>query len=74
MKKLVTFGMVLLLVGVFKIAYSADDVNQTVTYEVRAVNEIDVSGNPGALIVCSATKLIFTKEVKNVTYSIKSEK
>ena len=55
MKKLVAFGMVVLLVGVFGIAYSADNVNQTVTYEVQAVNEIDVSGNPGALIVSSAT-------------------
>jgi len=74
MKKLVAFGMVVLLVGVFGIAYSADNVNQTVTYEVQAVNEIDVSGNPGALIVSSATKLIFTKEVKHVTYSTKREK
>jgi hypothetical protein len=55
MKKLVAFSMVVLLVGVCGIAYSADNVNQTVTYEVQAVNEIDVSGNPGALIVSSAT-------------------
>lgn len=71
MKKLIAFCMVVLLVGVFGIAYSADNVYQTVIYEVQAVNEIDVSSNPGALISSSATKLIFSKEVKHVTYSIK---
>jgi len=55
MKKLVTFGMVALLAGMFGNAYAADNVNQTVTYQVSAINEISVSGNPGALIVNAAT-------------------
>jgi hypothetical protein len=55
MKKLVMFGMVALVVVACGIAYGASSVNQTVTYQVTAVNEISVSGNPSALIVNSAT-------------------
>jgi hypothetical protein len=55
MKKLVMFGMVALLVGACTALYAASSVNQTVTYQVTAINEISVSGNPSALIVNSAT-------------------
>jgi len=36
-------------------AWAADSAEQTVTYEVSAINEISVSGNPGALTVSTAT-------------------
>jgi hypothetical protein len=55
MKKLVAFGMVALLAGMCGNAFAADNVNQTVTYQVTAINEISVSGNPSALIINSAT-------------------
>jgi hypothetical protein len=37
------------------IALASDTATQTVTYEVEAINELSVSGNPGALIVDAAT-------------------
>jgi hypothetical protein len=37
------------------IALAADNATQTVTYEVAAINELSVSGNPGALTVSAAT-------------------
>jgi hypothetical protein len=36
-------------------AWAGTTATQTVTYEVTAINEISTSGNPGALIVNSAT-------------------
>ena len=36
-------------------ALAGDTAQQTVTYEVTAINEISVSGNPGALTVSAAT-------------------
>lgn len=36
-------------------AYAADSATQTVTFEVEAINEITVSGNPGPLVVNAAT-------------------
>jgi hypothetical protein len=35
-------------------AFAANNVPQTITYQVTAINEISVSGNPGALIVNTA--------------------
>lgn len=35
-------------------AYAADSATQTVTFEVQAINEISVSGNPGPLVVNAA--------------------
>jgi hypothetical protein len=55
MKKLITLGTVALLLGFFANANSADNVTQTVTYEVQAISEITVSGNPGALVISTAT-------------------
>lgn len=55
MKKLIAFGMVALLAGMCGSAFAADNVNQTVTYQVTAINEISVSGNPAALVINSAT-------------------
>jgi len=54
MKKLIVLmmiGFVLMICG----NASAQTANQTVTYEVQAINVISVSGNPGALIVSTAT-------------------
>jgi hypothetical protein len=36
-------------------AFAAETVDQTVTFAVSAINEISVSGNPGALTVSTAT-------------------
>ena len=55
MKKLIAFGMVALLVGMCGSAFAADNTSQSVTYQVSAINEISVSGNPSALIVNTAT-------------------
>ncbi len=56
MKKLVTFtaaaGLVLGLIG---LALAANTAQQTVTFQVDAINEISVSGNPGNLAVSTAT-------------------
>ena len=55
MKKLIALGSVALLMVLCANAYSADNVTQTVTYEIQAINEITVSGNPGALVISTAT-------------------
>jgi hypothetical protein len=55
MKKLVVLCLVALIIGVFGFVYAADNVDQTVTYQVSAINEISVSGNPSALTVNAAT-------------------
>ena len=55
MKKLIVFVMAATLIGVSGPAFAASSANQTVTYQVQAINEISVSGNPGALIVSAAT-------------------
>ena len=55
MKKLVAFSVVVLLLGVYGIAYSANTATQLVTFEVQSLDEITVSGNPGALIISTAT-------------------
>ena len=55
MKKLIALVSVALIFGLYMNAYSADNVTQTVTYEVQAINEITVSGNPGALVISTAT-------------------
>ena len=55
MKKLVALTTVMLLLGVCATAFAASSISQTVTYQVSAINEISVSGNPGALIVSAAT-------------------
>jgi len=48
----------ILAVGLFGTApsgFAASSTTQTVTFSVSAINEISVSGNPGALTVSSAT-------------------
>ena len=56
MKKLVLSVVGLGLVfGLSSLAMAGNTAQQTVTYEVSAINEISVSGNPGNLVVNSAT-------------------
>lgn len=56
MKKL-RGGLVVLAVilGLSSVAIAANTANQTVTYEVSAINEVSVSGDPGNLVVNTAT-------------------
>lgn len=55
MKKLITLVSIALILGLFANAYSADNDSQTVTFEVQAISEITVSGNPGPLVISTAT-------------------
>ncbi len=54
---MVRFAIVLSLLtfGICQVAVAGNTATQTVTFEVQAINEISVSGNPGNLIVNSAT-------------------
>jgi hypothetical protein len=56
MKKLVfgLFGLGLVF-GLSGLALAGNTAQQTVTYQVDAINEISVSGSPGPLVVNSAT-------------------
>lgn len=44
-----------LLFGLIGLALAANTAQQTVTYEVTAINEVSVSGDPGNLVVSTAT-------------------
>ncbi|MHB0937190.1 MAG: hypothetical protein ACYDCO_03120 [Armatimonadota bacterium] len=55
MKKLMLLVYAGLMLFAAVSAYAANSATQTVTYEVSAINEISVSGNPGALTVSTAT-------------------
>ena len=56
------------------VAFSAGNGNQAVTFSVSAINEISVSGNPGPLVVSSATPGSQPNEAidNSTTYSISS--
>ena len=54
MKKLSVLLIAAVLFGACGLAFAGTDSNQTITYQVQAINEIAVSGNPGALIVNTA--------------------
>lgn len=54
MRNFLILAMVALLTIAAVNAFAADNANQTITYQVQAINEISVSGNPGALIVITA--------------------
>jgi hypothetical protein len=66
---LMVAGLLCLSIG---IATAGSSDTQTVTYEVTAINEISVSGNPGALTVSAATAGSQPDEVSEATttYSI----
>jgi hypothetical protein len=63
------FGAMIFVTGV---VCAADNTTQTVTYEVTAINEITVSGNPGPLTVSAATAGSQPDEVSDstTTYAI----
>ena len=49
------FFLFLSFVALVSVAFAAGSANQVVTFSVSAINEISISGNPGALIVSAAT-------------------
>lgn len=53
-------------------AYAADSATQTVTFEVQAINEISVSGNPGPLVVNATTAggALVAATDSSTTYSV----
>lgn len=53
MKRVFVLNLVL-LVALLGVASAAENTNQTVTYQVSSIDEISVSGNPGALVVNTA--------------------
>jgi hypothetical protein len=55
LKKLTFFSLAVLLLGICAVSYGANSATQTVTFEVQGIDEISVSGNPGALIINAAT-------------------
>jgi len=55
MKKLMLLVLAGLALFVAVSAYAANNDTQTVTFEVQAINEITVSGDPAALIINAAT-------------------
>ena len=54
MRNFLILAMVALSALMAVSAFAADNAPQTITYQVSAINEITVSGNPGALIVITA--------------------
>jgi len=66
---LAVFGLIL---GFSGLAMASNIATQTVTYEVQAINEISVSGNPAALIVNAAVAGSAPTAVSNssTTYAI----
>ena len=56
MKKLILgIAGLFLLLALANLVMGANTANQTVTYEVSAINEISVSGDPNNLVVNTAT-------------------
>jgi len=55
MKKAVTVILTMALVlGVYGVAHAANTATQLVSFEVAAINEISVSGNPNTLVINAA--------------------
>jgi len=54
MKKLFVLALVVMTAMAAVNAFAADNIPQTITYQVTAINEISVSGSPGALVVNTA--------------------
>ncbi|MFA4947604.1 MAG: hypothetical protein WC674_03730 [Candidatus Krumholzibacteriia bacterium] len=54
MRNFLVLAMVVLSAMSAVNAFAANNIPQTITYQVSAINEISVSGNPGALIVVTA--------------------
>jgi len=72
-RKIQIFALTVVLVLCGSMAvFAADNVGQTVTFQVAAINEIAISGNPGAMIINTATAGLEPDAVTNAltTYSI----
>ena len=54
-KNIRAFFLLFSFMAIVALAFSAQSANQVVTFSVTAINEIAVSGNPGALVVTAAT-------------------
>jgi hypothetical protein len=54
MRKFIALFAAVLILGAGGVAMASETANQTVTYEIEAINELSVSGNPGALTVNAA--------------------
>lgn len=73
MRKLTAvFAAAALILGASGMAMASETATQTVTYEVTAINELGVSGNPGALVVNAAVAGSAPTEVTDAstTYAI----
>ncbi|CAI07689.1 hypothetical protein ebA2787 [Aromatoleum aromaticum EbN1] len=58
-----------LLAGAAGVAFAADTATQSATYEVQPINELSVSGNPGALVINAATAGSAPNQVSDATSS-----
>ena len=69
---LISLLLLAFIFGIVGPVMAANTATQVVTYEVQAINEISVSGNPGALIVSTATAGQQPNEVldNSTTYNI----
>jgi hypothetical protein len=72
MRKAIAFLSAMLVLGATGITMAGASANQTVGYEVQAINELSVSGSPGTLTVSSASAGSQPDPVSNAltTYSI----
>jgi hypothetical protein len=69
MRKFIAFFAAVLILGAGGIAMASETATQTVTYEVEAINELSVSGNPGALTVNAAVAGAAPTAVSDTTSS-----
>lgn len=60
-------ALVALLAGTAGVAFAADTATQSATYEVQPINELSVSGNPGALVINTATAGFAPDQVSDAT-------
>jgi hypothetical protein len=72
MRKYIAIWAAGLVLGASGVAMAGATANQTVTYEVVAINELSVSGSPAAITVSTATAGAQPDEVSNAstTYAI----
>jgi hypothetical protein len=68
-KNIRPFFLLLSFLLIASLVFSAQSADQTVTFSVSAINEISVSGNPGALVVSSANAGAQPNEVSDSSTS-----
>jgi hypothetical protein len=69
MRKFIALFAAVLILGAGGVAMASETANQTVTYEIEAINELSVSGNPGALTVNAAVAGAAPTAVEDATSS-----